>query len=54
VTTTFIPPNLPSAPQHPDIIDSYLAKEMALGRISPPFDLKHLEATIGPFRCSPV
>ncbi|KAJ7041250.1 hypothetical protein C8F04DRAFT_901592, partial [Mycena alexandri] len=33
--STFIPNNLTSANQHPEIIDQYLAKEQQLGRISP-------------------
>jgi hypothetical protein len=51
---TFIPPNLTSAFEHPEIIDAYILKEQELGRISPGYDPKLLEAEIGPFRCSPV
>ena len=54
VRTTFIPKNLTSALEHTDIIDTYLAKEEALGRISIPLDPALLEERIGPFRCLPV
>ncbi|KAF7334414.1 putative reverse transcriptase domain protein [Mycena venus] len=53
-TKTFIPKNLTSALEHPDVIDAYLAKEQHLGRISPPYDPTLLEQIIGPFRCSPI
>ncbi|KAJ6621288.1 hypothetical protein B0H10DRAFT_1672982, partial [Mycena sp. CBHHK59/15] len=54
VTTTFIPENLTSALEHTDIINTYLDKEEALGRISIPLDPALLEERIGPFHCSPV
>jgi hypothetical protein len=52
--TTFIPPNLKSALEHPDVISAYIEKEQTLGRISIGYDPVFLESKIGPFRCSPV
>jgi hypothetical protein len=52
--TTYIPDNLKSALEHPEVISAYLAKEQALGRISEAYDPEFLESQIGPFRSSPV
>jgi hypothetical protein len=52
--TTYIPDNLKSALEHPDVISAYLEKEQALGCISEAYDPVFLESQIGPFRCSPV
>jgi hypothetical protein len=52
--TTYIPDNLKSALEHPEVISAYLEKEQALGRISEAYDPEFLESQIGPFRCSPV
>jgi hypothetical protein len=52
--TTYIPNNLKSAIDHPEVISAYLEKEQELGRILEAYDPVYLESQIGPFRCSPV
>ena len=41
-------PNLPSALDHPDVVDDYLAQECLQGRMAGPFE----EAPFHPFHCS--
>jgi hypothetical protein len=51
---TFIPKNHKSALDHPSVVSDYIAKEMAAGRYSEPFDPDTLASLIGPYSCSPL
>lgn len=52
--TSDIPPNLPSADEHRDVIQNYINEELALGRFSGPYTQQELESKIGFFRSSPI
>ncbi|CAE6473034.1 unnamed protein product [Rhizoctonia solani] len=52
--STSTPPNHKSAHDAPDIIDAHIAKELALGRYSGPFDRSTLFQLIGHFRSAPL
>ncbi|CAA7271031.1 unnamed protein product [Cyclocybe aegerita] len=54
LTTSFTPPNLPSAVPYTHVIRDYIQEELRLARFSGPFTKTHLETKIGPFRSSPV
>jgi hypothetical protein len=54
LTRTYAPHNLPSADEHDEVIQEYIASELALDRLSGPFTRQQLETKIGPFRSSPL
>lgn len=54
ITTTYAPPNLPSALEHDQLIQNYINEELSLGHFSGPFSQTELEAKISPFRSSPL
>ncbi|CAK5263722.1 unnamed protein product [Mycena citricolor] len=51
---SFIPNNLASAIEHPEIINTYLENEINNGHISKGYELHELEKMVGFIRCSPV
>jgi hypothetical protein len=51
---TYTPPNHRSALENTGTIDRYINKEHIARRYSGPFEQKHLEQLIGPFRTSPL
>lgn len=50
----FMPRNHNSALSNPDIVDDYIATEIAAGRFSQPFLPNDLEQLVGPFRTGPL
>jgi hypothetical protein len=54
VTSTRISPNYGSATEHPEIINTMIAKELAAGRLRGPFSQLELEALVGPFLTHPL
>ncbi|KAF8981669.1 hypothetical protein BDQ17DRAFT_1185438, partial [Cyathus striatus] len=53
-THTFIPPNHPSARKNPEIVNEYVASEVAGECYFQAFSPSELEAIIGPFHMSPL
>lgn len=52
---TFIPSNMPSANDHPEVVDEYLAEECAAGRISGPYSREEASTLFhGHFRTAPM
>jgi hypothetical protein len=55
LTHSFIPPNMKSALQHPQIVDEHIAEEVQAGRMSGPFTLNETHIIFkGHFRTSPL
>lgn len=54
ISSTYAPPNLPSAIEHEHIIREYIESKLSLGRFTSPFTQEELEQKIGPFRSSPL
>jgi hypothetical protein len=54
ITATYTPPNHRSAIEHSSAVTRHIAKELAAGQISGPFERDDLERRIGYFRTSPL
>jgi hypothetical protein len=55
LTHSFIPPNMKSALQHPQIVDEHIAEEVQAGRMSGPLTLNETHIIFkGHFRTSPL
>jgi hypothetical protein len=55
LTNTVILPQNPSFYEHTDVIQDYLRKEVASGRMSGPYTREEVESTLrGPFFASPI
>ncbi|KAJ7721250.1 hypothetical protein DFH07DRAFT_1008098, partial [Mycena maculata] len=54
LSDTFLPPNRPSALEHPDVILNYIHSELSAGHYTGPFSPSRLQNLIGHFRTSPL
>jgi len=52
LTATFLPPNLPSANLHPELIDLELSNEVSAGQMLGPFSTTQASAIFDGFFCS--
>lgn len=52
--SSFTPPNMPSALEHPEVLDAYILEELEAGRVSGPFTKSQIELILGPFRSCPL
>ena len=54
ITSVFSPKNHSSAIDNSDLVDAFVAKEVAAGHYSRPYDPDDFLATFGPYRTSPL
>lgn len=52
---TFIPPNMPSALKHPELVEEHFTEEIKSGRMSGPYTIDQAHIFFkGHFRCAPI
>ncbi|TFY82967.1 hypothetical protein EWM64_g1051 [Hericium alpestre] len=52
LASTFIPPNMPNALEHPEFIEEHIAEELATGHLSGPFSLSEAFLFFGGHFCT--